>query len=97
MPPSALTDLAAETKDRCWATGDVRYCIVADCLEILDSCWEDDGAVRSSVVADLEECLRVEFRPVIDEEDPEAARFLALSARSSLLALIAAAGDLIYG
>jgi len=96
-PPSTLADIAADTKDKCWATGDVRYCIVSDCLEILDSCWGDDGAVRSSVVADLDQWIRGELAQSVAEPDPEAGRYLALSARSSLIALITTAGDLIYG
>ena len=97
VPPSDLAHIAADTKDHCWATGDVRYCIIADCLEIVASCWGDDGAVRKSVVDDLDQFIKSSLKHAAVESDAEAARYLALSARDTLIALIAAAGDLIYG
>lgn len=97
VPPSDLAHIAADTKDHCWATGDVRYCIIADCLEIVASCWGDDGAVRKAVVDDLDRFIRSELSHAASEPDVEAGRYLALSARDTLIALIGSAGDLIYG
>jgi len=96
-PPGAVVHIAAGVRDRCYATGDVRYCIAAECLDIISSCWGDDGAVRKSVAEEIEAFVIGELAAAMHEPDPEAARFLALAARSSLTALIDASGDLIYG
>lgn len=97
VAPSDLLGIAADAKDRCWSTGDVRYCIAADVIEIIDSCWGDDGAVRASVVDQIDAFLRGEFSRAIFEIDAETSRYLALSARTSLISIITAAGDLLYG
>ena len=97
VPASHLNHLSADTKDTCYLTGDVRFCIVSECLDIIASCWGDDGAVRESVVADLQHFVVKELGPAMADEDPEASRSLLLGARSSLLTLLGSAGDLVYG
>jgi len=97
MPPSAVEHIAAAVRDHCYAIGDVRYCIAAECLDIISSCWGDDGAVRQSVTEEIEAFVMGELAAAMAEPDPEAARSLALGARTSLIALIGASGDLVYG
>ncbi len=97
VPASRLSDVASDTKDTCYATGDVRFCIAAECIEIIASCWGDDGAVRESVVDDLQDFIVREFGPAMAEPDREASRSLMLGARSNLLSLLGSAGDLVYG
>ena len=97
VPPSELGHLVSATRDTCYATGDVRYCIASECLEIIASCWGDDGAVRHSLAEQLESFICGEFAAAIRDPDPEAARSLALGARASLLTLVGSAGDFIYG
>ncbi len=96
-PPSAVEHIAANVRDHCYTTGDVRYCIAAECLDIISSCWGDDGAVRKSVAEEIEALVVGELAAAMREPDPQAARSLALGARTSLVALIHASGDLIYG
>lgn len=96
MPPSHLGSLATDVRDHCYLTGDVRYCIAAECIDIISSCWGDDGAVRKSVADQLDSFATTELAQALAEQDPEASRSLTLGARSSLMAIIAAAGDLIY-
>ncbi len=97
VPASQLQHLASDTKDTCYATGDVRYCICSECIEIIASCWGDDGAVRESVVKDLQDFIVRDLGPAMAEEDPETGRSLVLGARSTLLTLLGSAGDLVYG
>ncbi len=97
VPASHLNHLSSDTKDTCYLTGDVRFCIVSECLDIIASCWGDDGAVRESVVADLQHFVIKELGPAMADEDPDASRSLLLGARSSLLTLLGSAGDLVYG
>lgn len=96
VPPARLGLLASDVRDRCYLTGDVRYCIAAECIEIIASCWGDDGAVRKSIADELDAFAVTDLAGAIREIDPEASRSLALGARSSLLAISASAGDLIY-
>lgn len=95
--PSELDDLASELRDRCYSTGDVRFCIASECLEIIASCWGDDGAVRTALAEDLKSFARGEFAAAFSEPDIEASRSLLLGARGTLLSVISAAGDFIYG
>lgn len=97
VSPADVGSLATHARDRCYSSGDVRFCVAADCLEIIASCWGDDGAVRQCVVEDLERVVMKELALAMRDEDPEAGRSLALSARASLLAVISSAGDMIYG
>lgn len=96
VSPQRIGDIAADTRDRCYSTGDVRYCIAAECLDIIASCWGDDGAVRRSFVDQLEEFAMGDFRRALEEPDKETARQLTLGARSNLLTLVGEAGDLVY-
>lgn len=97
VPANRLSHLASDAKDQCYATGDVRYCIASDCLDVLASCWGDDGAVRQSVVSDLQQFVLREFGPAMSEVDAETSRILMVSARSTLLTILGSAGDLVYG
>ena len=96
VSPQRIGDIAADTRDRCYSTGDVRFCIAAECLDIIASCWGDDGAVRRPVVDQLEEFAMGDFRRALEEPDREASRQLTLGARSNLLAMLDEAGDLVY-
>ncbi len=97
VPPSAMDHLASDARDHCYATGDVRFCIAADCFDIISSCWGDDGAVRQAVVAKIEAVVVGELASAINHPDREAARSLALAAKATLVALVHDSGDLIYG
>lgn len=94
--PDRIGHIASDTRDRCYVTGDVRYCIAAECLEIIASCWGDDGAVRRSFFNQLQEFVTGEFAQAIREPDAEISRSLMLSARSTLIGIVHEAGDLIY-
>ena len=96
VSPDEIGHIAADTRDRCYSTGDVRFCIAAECLDIIASCWGDDGAVRRSVVDRLEEFVTGDFRRALEDPDPESARLLTLGARTNLLAVLDEAGDLVY-
>lgn len=97
VTPDDLPGIAMDTRDRCWSTGDVRYCIASDVLEIIESCWGDDRAVRSAVVQDIDGFIRNELSNALGEPDPETARYLTMTARSNLISLIESSGDLLYG
>lgn len=94
--PSDVQELATVARDRCYSTGDVRFCIASDCLEIVASCW-DEGGIRESVADDLEAVVMGELALAIRERDADAGRVMALQARTSLLEVLRSAGDLVYG
>ena len=96
VSPQNIGDIATDTRDRCYSTGDVRFCVAAECLDIIASCWGDDGAVRRPVVDKLEEFAMGDLRRALEEPDRETSRQLTLGARTNLLALLGEAGDLIY-
>ena len=96
VSPHQIGHIAADTRDRCYSTGDVRFCVAAECLDIIASCWGDDGAVRRSIVDQLEEFVTGDFRRALEEPDADASRLLTLGARTTLLTLLDEAGDLVY-
>lgn len=96
VTPQQISHIASDTRDRCYSTGDVRFCVAAECLDIIASCWGDDGAVRRSIVDQLEEFVTGDFRRALEEPNAETSRILTLGARSNLLTLLDEVGDLVY-
>lgn len=83
FPPDGLGSLAEWTRDYCWASGAVAYCILHDLFEVLVDAFE--GPVLSSTASEVDVVLRRDLRAIVEAEDPDVARTVALSLRSDVM------------
>lgn len=87
FPPEGLTDLAEWCRDFCWASGNVRYCILNDVFAMIHRAW--DAPVLASTSNAISDVLWLELPPLLTEQENEAARVLAVAMRSSITAVLA--------
>jgi hypothetical protein len=86
FPPAALSHAADAARDFCWASGDVRFCVLSDLLLVLDELWE--GPVESALVDQIDRILAEELPAILHHADPDTGRVLALACRTRVIALI---------
>lgn len=88
FPPDDLSRLARASKQRCFDTGDVRFCILSDIARLLDDFYESREPVQWSWQEQLSKVLADALPPVLDA-DPDSARRLALTLLHDIRAVIA--------
>lgn len=88
FPPTALTDAATWARQFCWASGDVRYCIISETLFRIDRWWDFDTPYLETVRR-LDVVLKDLLRASLIESDPETARYLALALHNETCVILA--------
>lgn len=87
LPPDGLVDLAAWCRDWCEATGDGRYGIVGETLDVLSRWFEEHdkyGGVPTELVGELDALLERELPSILDAEDPSSAAILSRGLREAV-------------
>lgn len=72
-PPAGLGDLCSWCRDWCLAAADVRYCALADALQVVADWFDDRGGVLSSSMKELDVALQQNLPHIIDEDDASVA------------------------
>lgn len=84
FPPERLTDLAAWCRDWVDATGDGRYCSVAQALERIGAPFESDELLSTATVRRLDLVLQQELPAIVRAETAEIGALLARAMRERL-------------
>lgn len=82
VPDSQLRDLAAWCQDWCEATGEGRYCILADMLARIDD-WLGEHGVPVALFQQVELALG-SWIPAIMDADPSSGALLAVGMREEV-------------
>lgn len=86
FPPEQLEALARWCGDHCAETGDASYGILQDLLELVDDAR--DGPMQPGTAQELNDVVIRDLSAVIEEEDREAARVIAVAMRSEIIDIL---------
>ena len=90
-PGDDLTVLALWCRDFCEASGDARYCSVADTLTALDQ-WrqqhDESGGVPTGLLRDIDQVIQAWLPDVLDADVPADASQLARTLRQEVQSLL---------
>lgn len=88
VSPETFRDLWRWCRDWCEATGDGRYCSLADLFRAIDRWWDEYGVVSTPVVAEIERTLMQGLPDVLATPSPVEGAHFARLLRQQVLPLL---------
>lgn len=86
FPPERLDALARWCGDHSWPAGDARYAVLQDLFQLVDDAYA--GPLLPATEQAMSTVITRDLPALLDEEDPEVARVMAVSMRSEILDLL---------